>query len=171
MLKYTISNNRSKIHIYMEEIEQVTNNSTNSKKTKSFFRRYFSLIMVVLVVLLALTSIYFYRKATNDPDAASQAEVKSLVAKVGKVMVLPEGETPTIATVSDPEALRDQAFFVDAKKGDKVLIYSNAKKAILFDPSANKIVNIAPLNTDTAKTPTVTPTETSKTPAKSEKKN
>ena len=61
-------------------------------------------------------------------------------------------ETPTIATVSDPEALKNQAFFVDAKKGYKVLIYSNAKKAFLYDPSADKIVNIAPLNTEASKT-------------------
>ncbi len=138
---------------------------------KAFLRKYIVVILILLVVILAGVSAYLYKKSTSNPDAASQAEVKSLVAKVGKVMVLPEGETPTIATVSDPEALRDQAFFVDAKKGDKVLIYSNAKKAILFDPSADKIVNIAPLNTDTVKTSTVTPTETSKTPAKSDKKN
>ncbi len=124
---------------------------------KAFLRKYIVVILILLVVILAGVSAYLYKKSTSNPDAASQAEVKSLVAKVGKIMILPEGETPTIATVSDPEALRDQAFFVDAKKGDKVLIYSNAKKAILFDPSTNKIVNIAPLNTDTTKNPTVPP--------------
>lgn len=134
---------------------------------KAFLRKYIVVILILLVIVLAGVSAYLYKKSTSNPDAVSQAEVKSLVAKVGKIMVLPEGETPTIATVSDPEALKDQAFFVDAKKGDKVLIYSNAKKAILFDPVANKIVNLAPLNTDAGKTPTVTPSETSK----SDKKN
>lgn len=159
----------------MPKIEQTTqtiDTSSEIKKIKksSFFLKHFSSIMVLLVVLLALTSVYFYRKSQNDPNAVSQAEVKSLVSKVGRLMVLPENETPTIATVSDPEALKDQAFFVDAKKGDKVLIYSNAKKAILFDPSVNKIITIAPLNTDATKNPTVTPAPTPTEP-KTDKKN
>lgn len=134
----------------MSDIEQVP---LSPKKTKGFFRRYFSLIMVILVIALSLTSAYFYQKTKNDPTVASQAEVKSLVSKVGRLMFLPTEETPTIATVSDPEALKDQAFFTDAKKGDKVLIYSNAKKAILYDPEADKIVTIAPLNTDVKTSP------------------
>ena len=62
------------------------------------------------------------------------------------MIVLPEDEIPTVATVSDPEKLKEQPFFSDAKKGDKVLIYANAKKAILYDPMANKIVTVAPIN-------------------------
>lgn len=148
----------------MSEIEQTISTPIAKKpKVKGFFRKYFPLIMIALVVLLAGTSLYFYKKSSGNPDAEAQAEVKSLVSKVGKLMFLPEGETPTIATVSDPEALKDQAFFADAKKGDKVLIYSNAQKAILYDPSADKIITIAPLNTDTAKNPTTTPSTETKT--------
>ncbi|MES3006043.1 MAG: hypothetical protein V4664_03800 [Patescibacteria group bacterium] len=132
---------------------------------KLFLRKYIVLLLITLVILLAGISVYLYKKNTNNPEAISQAEVKSLVTKVGRLMILPQGETPTIATVSDPEALKDQAFFADAKKGDKVLIYSNAKKAILYSPSEDKIVTIAPLNSDAgAKTDIQTPAaETSKT--------
>ncbi len=119
----------------------------NRTKKRGFFRRYFALILILLVLVLTATSVYFYKKSTTNENQVSQAEVKSLIGKVGRIAVLPSDETPTIATVSDPEALRDQAFFADAKKGDKVLIYSNAKKAFLYDPVADKIVNIAPLNT------------------------
>jgi hypothetical protein len=45
----------------------------------------------------------------------------------------------------NPENLKGQSFFADAKVGDKVLIYKNAKKAILYDPIADKIITIAPL--------------------------
>ena len=65
---------------------------------------------------------------------------------VSKLMVLPTDETPTMATVSDPEKLKNQAFFVNAKVGDKVLIYTKARKAILFSPSQNKIIEVSPLN-------------------------
>jgi hypothetical protein len=61
-------------------------------------------------------------------------------------MVLPADETPTIATVSDPEKLKDQPFFANAKKGDKVLIFSNSAKAILYSPTEDKIVEVAPIN-------------------------
>ena len=77
---------------------------------------------------------------------AAQDEAKKLVADVGRLIVLPTNEQPTIATVADPDKLRDQPFFANAKKGDKVLIYTNAKKAILYDPVENKIVEVAPLN-------------------------
>ncbi len=135
-----------------------------SKKPQKRFKRYIPIILIVLVIALALTSVYFYKKSTTNPNQASQAEVKSLVEKVGRLVVLPTDETPTVATVSDPEALKDQAFFAEAKKGDKVLIYSNAKKAILYDPVQDKIITIAPLNIDTS-TPKTAPTPTSSTPA------
>lgn len=105
-------------------------------------------LLVLLVVLLSVTSIYFYRKYARNAnvDELSQTETRNLVREVGKLVLLPENETPTIATVSDPEKLKNQDFFIDAKKGDKVLIYTNAKRAILYDPKAKKIVNIAPIN-------------------------
>lgn len=114
----------------------------------TFFKKYIVLILILLVLVLGGVAFYFYRQSTLSDAGTKEsiAEAKTLVRKVGKLMILPDDETPTIATVSDPEALRDQAFFVDSKVGDKVLIYSNSKKAILFDPKQNKIINIAPLN-------------------------
>lgn len=107
------------------------------------------IILSIATVVLAGVAYYFYRNSSlfnKDQTVAQQAEVKSLVTKVGKLIVLPEDEIPTVATVSDPEKLKEQPFFTDAKKGDKVLIYTNAKKAILYDPIAHKIVTVAPIN-------------------------
>ena len=107
---------------------------------------------VVVVIFSALlivaigTSIYFYRKANANPEKIAKSDLTTTVAKVGKLMVLPTDETPTMATVSDPVKLKDQPFFVNAKTGDKVLIYSNARKAILYSPSLNKIIEVAPVN-------------------------
>ena len=101
------------------------------------------------MVALSLTSIYFYRKYTKVSISSaqiSQKEVQSLVKEVSRLMVLPEGETPTVATVSDPDLLKDQEFFLKAKTGHKVLIFTNAKIAILYDPGIRKIINVAPLN-------------------------
>jgi hypothetical protein len=54
-------------------------------------------------------------------------------------------EQPTVATVSDITKLKDQAFFNNAKNGDKVLIFKNTKKAIIYRPSTNQIIEIAPI--------------------------
>lgn len=109
------------------------------------------IISGILVVLAAIPSVYFYlqyKKATDqlaNPQAFSQGEVSSLVEKIGKLIELPEGETPTLATVSDSESLRSQPFFARSQNGDRVLIYTNAKKAILYRPDSNKIIEVAPV--------------------------
>ena len=82
----------------------------------------------------------------NNPNKIASEENQKLIAQIGKLVVLPEGEVPTIATVSDPEKLQDQAFFANAKRGDKVLLYPTSKKAILYNPLNNKVVEIAPIN-------------------------
>ena len=66
--------------------------------------------------------------------------------RVSRLIILPTDEEPTIATVADPDRLQDQPFFDNAKTGDKLLIYTNARKAILYDPVSDKIVEVAPIN-------------------------
>lgn len=93
----------------------------------------------------------------------TQDDQKTLVVAVGKLMELPSGEEPTIAQVSDAEKLKEQPFFMSAQNGDRVLIYTKARKAILYRPGINKIIDVAPVNIgaeQTAVIPTVTPTKT-----------
>ncbi|MEN9604317.1 MAG: hypothetical protein RJB39_2 [Candidatus Parcubacteria bacterium] len=111
-------------------------------------KKIFIILSITTIVALGLAGYFFYQlhAAKKDPQAASQKETTELVAKISKLIVLPEGETPTVATVSDPTALKDQVFFAQAQKGDKVLIYAQAKKAILYSLTLNKILEVAPLN-------------------------
>ncbi len=123
----------------------------------------------VLLLLAALAGAgYFYTKyqqLRKNPSAAVQADTKALVDRVGKLMELPSGETPTIATIQDKDKLKDQPFFKDAQNGDKILIYAQAKKAIIFRESTNKIINVGPIAiNDTSQT---SPTTTSPAPAPS----
>lgn len=124
-----------------------TNTLDNEKKIiKHPYRR--MVIPVIALIAIGLC-VYLYtqvRLLKNDPQIAAQKETTDLVAKVSKIVLLPEGETPTVATVSDPEALKDQVFFAHAVKGDKVLIYAQAKKAFLYSVTMNKIIDVAPLN-------------------------
>jgi len=129
------------------------------------------LISFILLILIALggsgAGIYYYYqyqtllRQTNDPNSV----VKDLLVKVGKLIDLPTGEQPTVATVTNPDLIKNQPFFTKAKKGDRVILYPNARLAILFDEQANKIVNFGTLNVGAA-TPSasVSPTNTAPAP-------
>ncbi len=107
---------------------------------------------IVIVLAAIAASAYFYfqyqrtQKLLQNPTLAAQEEVKALVTKVATLMELPKDEQPTVATISDKSKLKDQPFFVNAENGDKVLIYTNAKKAIIYRPSTNKIIEVGPVN-------------------------
>lgn len=114
---------------------------------KAFVQKYaFHILVFFVVLVLALSFLVVKFVFFNDREFKTEASI--LVEKVGKHMFLPNGEIPSLATVTDPDKLQAQSFFADAKKGDKVLIYSEAKKAILYDPVADKIVTIAPILLD-----------------------
>ena len=113
------------------------------------------IIAIVVLLLAALTAGYFayhfyskYQDLKKNPGAATQEETKALTDAVGKLIELPKDETPTVATVLDKEKLKDQAFFKNAENGDKVLVFVNAKKAILYRASTNKVIDVAPVFTD-----------------------
>ncbi|MEK9176360.1 MAG: LytR C-terminal domain-containing protein [Patescibacteria group bacterium] len=106
-------------------------------------------IFLVTVLIVAGAGFYLYKQISvnkNKPSPAAASEIKDLTQKVGKLIDLPMSETPTVATVSDITKLKDQPFFAKAQNGDKVLIYQKAKKAILYRPGENKIIEVAVYN-------------------------
>ncbi|MFZ5534930.1 MAG: hypothetical protein ACOY3M_02120 [Patescibacteria group bacterium] len=113
------------------------------------------IIAFVILSLLAIggsgAGIYYYSEyqklsqRTRNP----QAEIKEVLGKVGKLIELPEGEEPTVATVQDAEQIRNQPFFSKAQNGHRVILYTNARLAILFDEKANKLINVGAVNVGT----------------------
>jgi len=108
--------------------------------------------LIIILMLLAFggitTSFYYFNKYKNlksNPNLDAQKETKVLLASLGKLIELPNNETPTIATVIDKDKLKDQPFFAKAENGDKLLAYTKSMKAILYRPSTNKIINVAPI--------------------------
>lgn len=116
-----------------------------------------SAVLALLILLLAFFFIQYQKtqnelskiKSTNQMSTEKEDESKKIIEEVSKIMVLPQNETPTVATVNDVEKLRaTQPFFQLAKNGDKVLVYTN--RAILYDPIAKKIVDVSRLSQSTA---------------------
>ncbi len=107
------------------------------------------LLLGLFILVLLGTGAYYYQNQKNKtsnqgPTEAAIIESQNLVEKLGKFIELPN-EQPQIATVSDVSKLSNQQFFLKAQNGDKVLIYNIAKKAILYRPSTNKIIDVAAL--------------------------
>ncbi len=132
------------------EIDKIFENVKNENKNE---KNKILLSLIVSVIVIMLLGAAFYggyflnnKKAVNIPNESSQIkEVDELIEKVGKLMLLPKEEVPTIATVTDKDnkQIKEQAFFKNAQNGDKVIIYVQAGKAILYRPSENKIIEVS----------------------------
>ena len=130
----------------MKESAQSTRNTKITWKTSLVF-----LIIIVSIFAAVFFGLKWHsaqqsvNQLASGPQSASQKAVNNAVQTIGKLVILPTGETPTLATLKNVAQLKDQDFFVDAKDGDEVLIYPKAQEAILYRPSVNKIVNIGPV--------------------------
>lgn len=130
-------------------MEEETRTRTKSKKRGSSTLTL--IILGVIVVALAIASMYFYlqyQKIKKNPQIVAKQETDALVEQVSKLIDLPKDETPTVATVLDKEKLKDQPFFNNAQNGDKILIYTKAKKAIIYRPKDHKLINVGPIAID-----------------------
>lgn len=119
------------------------------KKPTMTKQKFLNMIMFFALVVAISLGGYFYYKLHNlqkNTQEGVKKETKDLLGKVARLYLIPTGEEPTIATVSDPVKLKDQSFFSSSQKDDKVLIFTEAGKAVLYRPSIDKIIEVAPIN-------------------------
>lgn len=104
-------------------------------------------VTAAVVVILAGLAGFFYWKYTDlraNPDSVAQETTQRLVNKVGNLYALPD-EEPTVAQISDREKLNDQPFFQNAENSDYLLIFTNAKLAVLYREDENRLINVGPI--------------------------
>lgn len=113
-----------------------------------YYSKGFKIILVgiVMAIILGLVGVLFIYKKSNKTDSPVNNEVASIVEQVGKIIILPKDEEPTVATVSDLEKVKDQPFFANAKVGDSILIYVKAQKIFLYRSTDKKLIEVAPLS-------------------------
>lgn len=138
--------------------------NTNGISTTDFKQKGVSSLVIVMLVFSIVVagfgawSFYSYQQVKKEiiilstiegQKALQEKEVSELISAVGKLLVLPEGEEPIVATISDITVLADkQPFFEKASNGDKILVYTQAGKAIIYSPERNIIINVGEVVVD-----------------------
>ncbi len=134
------------------ETEKAANKIKKPAKGVVMRSKFVILVAVIIVVgsFAYLGNQYRISRAEvarlSNPTEAANQETQRLQEKIGKLVELPQNETPTLATVADKGRLAAQPFFKNAENGDKVLIYTQSKKAVLYRPSTDKVIEVASVN-------------------------
>lgn len=116
----------------------------------------FLMVYIPLIIYtLAPKNIQPETKSTADTDVYGEStfaqkptpnpEIVTMKDTVKNVMELPDDEEPVIATITDPEQLKGQDFFENAKVGDKILMYKEKKLAVLYRMESGEIITYAEL--------------------------
>ncbi len=113
------------------------------KKRRFSFKKIFIWVIVLIsiyfLVVFGLQIFNAYQTKSNAPTT------EQILNAIRGEIILPTNEEPVIKTVTNLEEVKYQPFFMNAEVGDQVIIYSVAKKAILFRPSTNKIIEASNL--------------------------
>ncbi|MHB8860609.1 MAG: hypothetical protein ACYC48_02640 [Minisyncoccota bacterium] len=114
-----------------------------------FVRAYllWSTALAMLVVIALAFEAGRYSVYRTHPEFSRAEQAQAILEKVGHLIQLPQGETPTMATISDASAVKKgQPFLSNAANGDILIVYSNAAEALLYRPSTDKLIAVGPVN-------------------------
>jgi cytoskeletal protein RodZ len=150
--------------------------SVNKRSRKKLSFKWSYALILLLVLGLGVGGFFGYQEYTrlrdenkrlSNPQESAKLETDRVKSEVANIIEVPTDEEPTIASVSDASKLSNQVFFAKAQNGDKLLMYSKAKKAILYRPSTKKIIEVAPINLGEDKTKPTATTDSTKSEAPS----
>jgi predicted negative regulator of RcsB-dependent stress response len=102
------------------------------------------IVTLAILIGLGIGGWLYQQRNPKTTSSETQTELQQIVSKVSAHAVVPTDEEPALYTVVDKDQ-QQQAFFAAAQNGDKVLIYTGIRKAILYRPSTDRIVEMAPL--------------------------
>ncbi len=126
------------------------------KKFLKKIKKTYLLYIGGLVIAAALTfGIYgMYRSSqlshqlaqlSQDPttgEKLTKEDERKIVAKVNTLVVLPTGEEPTIAIVTDKEKLENRQLFPQVDNGDRLLFYPKGGIVVIYRPVLQKVIDI-----------------------------
>ncbi len=139
----------------MADLEATLPNSNHNKKSKKSVKSKL-LWLLILLILLALAGgvAFLYTKyaetrkeveklsTVQGQQELSKTQTQELLGEMRQIIIMPTNEDPVVATITDINQLKDKDFYKDAKNGDRVVVFANAKKAYIYSPERKLIVNV-----------------------------
>ena len=152
------------------DFEDLEEESVEPKKVKKISRvGFYKVVIAILVVALAVVLYAYYsgyalpfaknvqpQQLTAEQQKELEVKIEQYLTEAGQLIMLPK-EKPQVLTINDASALsKEQAFYKGSEDGDIVLVFMEAKKAIIYSPDRKVIVNAGPvyLNEEAATTTT-----------------
>ena len=125
--------------LYIKKIKRYTKQGAKNVLLSPVFHSIFKLSSSAAIAVAVLYGSYLYiGKTFANEVIVSQSEI---VARVGKLILLPQEEPLDIVRVQDEEELRKQnPFYKNIHEGEYILIYNNL--AIIYDLRNNTIIDM-----------------------------
>lgn len=139
-----MKNEINEIKMTRNQEEIISNSGVQTEVRREKRKGMPPLVAILFILILGALSWYGYRQYTHTEQyrmLKNSSNTDLLLKQVGRLMILPD-EVPATFEVEDPALLiSQQPFFVGAQKGDRLLVYPQSGKAILYSPTRNIIVN------------------------------
>lgn len=115
-------------------------------------------ILAILAVLAVVSGLLYMicgklsrNSALISPDGSQSSatgdSLQAVQAAINRHYVLPSNEVPALATITDKTKLT-AGFRDNARNGDRLLIYQKNHQAVLYRPSIDRVIAIAPVTID-----------------------
>jgi hypothetical protein len=103
-----------------------------------------SLAAAVLTIAFMVAMAAIYKNEITKKEKARIAEEQQIIDKTSKLLRLPN-ELPIVATVYNEKDFENNKLFGVVKKGDKMLLFINAKQSVIYRPSTNQVIEVLPV--------------------------
>lgn len=100
------------------------------------------MVAIIVVIVATIAGYVLFMRPVHSQDTDAQATVARLQKEIGKVLMLPAGETPNTYQINDTSSLKSNSFYDNAQKGDYLLVYPKASVAILYREKDHLLVNV-----------------------------
>lgn len=120
----------------------------------SLLRRFWLLLVGILFIVFIAAAFFFGRHSVYQahPELTGTEQATAALTKVSKLIELPQGEVPQMATIEDAESVKTaQPFLANAQNGDILIVYASAQTALLYRPSTNKLIAVGPVDNSAQK--------------------